>query len=169
MWLLTAENTTSRTVNMENEWIVKVLQTEHSVSLEEESNKKHISHAFQRSYILTFLLCSRYFPFQHLNRLITTYLIPLFAMVSALQTPFPFTSNGTPLYVATHWSLVWRSGWICSHIFFLGLSSFSGSPVSKQRIKLIAHNTEDRARDLFMHMCINMHLWKLTWYLCKNF
>lgn len=68
------------------------------------------------------------------NNHLFIYLIPLFAMVSALHTPFPFTSNGTPLYVATHWSLVWRSGWICSQIFFFGLSSFSGSPVSKQRI-----------------------------------
>lgn len=40
------------------------------------------------------------------NNHLFIYLIPLFAMVSALHTPFPFTSNGTPLYVATHWSLV---------------------------------------------------------------
>lgn len=57
-------------------------------------------------------------------------------MVSALQTPFPFTSNGTPLYVATHWSLVWRWGWICSQIFFLGLSSFSGSPGKPSKVIL---------------------------------
>lgn len=118
-----------------DEWIVSVSSITLCISGKGIEQKKGIRHAFQRVIYSCFLLCSHYFPFQHLNKQLTTiYLIPLFAMVSALQTPFPFTSNGTPLYVATHWSLVWRSGWICSQTFFLGLSSFSGSPVSKQRI-----------------------------------
>lgn len=114
---------------------------------------------FRGLYIHVFLLCSHYFPFQHLNKQLTTiYLIPLFAMVSALQTPFPFTSNGTPLYVATHWSLVWRSGWICSQIFFLGLSSFSGSPVSKQRITQ-QHTTHKKQQGaLCEHTLVRAHI-----------
>lgn len=58
------------------------------------------------------------------------YLISPFLMLGARQRPFPWTSKATPLYVATPFASVCRSGTKCSQILRLGFSSFSGTPVT---------------------------------------
>lgn len=62
----------------------------------------------------------------------SVYLISVSLRVWALHAPLPTTSKAAPLYVATHWLSVRRSGWICSHTFVLGFSSLSGSPANKK-------------------------------------
>lgn len=56
------------------------------------------------------------------------HLIGTLGSVGATQIPFPSTLKGVPLYVATLFSSVYRSGWICSHTFFFGFSWSSGAP-----------------------------------------
>ncbi len=58
------------------------------------------------------------------------YLIPPLLMLGARQRPFPRTSKATPLYVATPFASVHRSGSKRSQIRCLGFSSLSGSPAT---------------------------------------
>ena len=54
--------------------------------------------------------------------------------VGATQIPFPSTLKGVPLYVATLFPSVYRSGWICSHTFFFGFNCSSGVPGMQQDV-----------------------------------
>jgi len=59
-----------------------------------------------------------------------TYLIAESVTLKALNNPsFPSTFHTAPLYVARPSASMRKSGWICSHVFFLGFSCSSGGPV----------------------------------------
>lgn len=74
------------------------------------------------------ILIIYWWDFDHEWQSFHFYLIPPLLMLGARQRPFPRTSNATPLYLATPFASVHKSGSKRSHIRCLGFNSFSGTP-----------------------------------------